>query len=64
MQWTMSREAISELLNLSRTINPDGEITPIEAWNFLSSHPSLERLGKHGVELLKAQLSGHVRCEG
>ena len=64
MSWTASADAITELLNLSKSINVEGEITPVEAWHILKAHPNLHRFGKQGVDALKGQLSAHVRCEG
>lgn len=60
--WTASYSAIQELLNISSSINLDGEITPVEAWNQLHQHPGFERLDRQSIDNLKNELSGAVRC--
>ena len=62
--WTTSGAIIKELLNLSSSINLEGEITPVEAWHRLHSHPEFYRLDRRGVEALKRKLSTYVRCCG
>lgn len=63
-QWQVTGGIIKSLLSLSRSINLEGEVTPVEAWHILSRHPNFQQIGKLGVETLKWQLAGHVRCEG
>lgn len=62
--WTASGAVIKELLNLSSSINLEGEITPVEAWHRVRSHPDFWRLGREGIERLKLELSKEVRCCG
>ena len=62
--WTASGAIIKELLNLSSSINLEGEITPVEAWHRLHDHPDFWRLTRDQIESLKQELSTKVRCCG
>ncbi|CAF9933607.1 MAG: hypothetical protein ALECFALPRED_005638 [Alectoria fallacina] len=62
--WTASGAIIKELLNLSSSINLEGEITPVEAWHRLHNHPDFWKLGRDQIEKLKLELSTAVRCYG
>ena len=62
--WTASGAIIKELLNLSSSINLEGEITPVEAWHRLHQHPDFWRLDRKQIETLKRELSSIVRCCG
>ncbi|KAK0508362.1 hypothetical protein JMJ35_009446 [Cladonia borealis] len=62
--WTASGAIIKELLNLSSSINLEGEITPVEAWHRLHQHPDFWRLNHKQIEALKRELSRTVRCCG
>lgn len=63
-QWTTSGAIIKELLNLSSSINLEGEITPVEAWHRLHKHPDFWRLDHTQIQNLKLELSSAVRCFG
>lgn len=62
--WTANGTIIKELLNLSSSINLEGEITPVEAWHRLRQHPDFWKLDQHGIDNLKNELSASVRCCG
>jgi len=62
--WTTSGAIINQLLNLSGSINLDGEMTPVHAWHALHQHPDFWRLDKPAMEQLKRQLSTAVKCCG
>lgn len=62
--WTASGAIIKELLNLSSSINLEGEITPVEAWHRLHDHPDFWKLGRDQIENLKRELSTAVTCCG
>ena len=62
--WTASGAIIKELLNLSSSINLEGEITPVEAWHRLHDHPDFWRLDRNQIDNLKRELSSAVRCCG
>ena len=62
--WQASASVIKELLNLSKSINLDGEITPVECWWRLRSHPGFAHMGKTELAELKGLLSKQVTCCG
>ncbi|MCJ1276103.1 hypothetical protein MMC21_003908 [Puttea exsequens] len=62
--WSTSGAIIKELLNLSSSINLEGEITPIEAWHRLYQHQDFWRLDKDHIHKLKCELSFRVKCCG
>ena len=62
--WTASGAIIKELLNLSSSINLEGEITPVEAWHKLHQHPDFWRLDRKQIQNLKKELSTKVSCCG
>ena len=62
--WTASGATIKALLNLSASINLEGEITPVEAWHRLYEHPDFWKLDRNQIERLKRELSREVRCCG
>lgn len=62
--WTASGATIKALLNLSSSINLEGEITPVEAWHRLYDHPEFWKLNRDQIENLKRELSTAVQCCG
>ena len=62
--WPASGAIIKELLNLSSSINLEGEMTPVEAWHRLHQHPDFYRLDRPAIEALKRELGPAVRCCG
>lgn len=62
--WQTSGAIIKELLSLSSSINLEGEITPVEAWHRLHTHHHFWKLDRAGIERLKRDLSGSVKCCG
>jgi valyl-tRNA synthetase len=62
--WTASGAIIKELLNLSSSINLEGELTPVEAWHRLHQHPDFWRLDRQQIQKLKRELSTKVSCCG
>lgn len=62
--WTANGSVIKELLNLSSSINLDGEITPVEAWHRIRKHFDFWKLDRRGLDSLKNELSLVVTCYG
>lgn len=62
--WTTNGSIIKELLNLSSSINLEGEITPVEAWHRLRQHPDFWKLDRRDIDNIKNELSSSVRCCG
>ncbi|KAL2134529.1 hypothetical protein VTI74DRAFT_11573 [Chaetomium olivicolor] len=62
--WTLSKADLSTLLDLSKRLNLDGEITPVMAWGMVLAHPRLGELRQGDFERLAEELRGKVRCYG
>ncbi|KAI9854185.1 MAG: hypothetical protein M1824_000564 [Vezdaea acicularis] len=55
---------LMNLLDLSRRLNFDGEITPVMAWGMLLEHPRFRELTAADFDKLKEDLLAKVRCYG
>jgi hypothetical protein len=62
--WEPSKGDLATLLNLSRRLNLNGEITPVMAWGMVLAHPRLWELGTEDFAKLTKELGGKVRCYG
>lgn len=62
--WELSKTGLSTLLDLSKKLNLDGEITPVMAWGMVLAHPRLGELSERDFEVLSEELTGKVRCYG
>lgn len=62
--WELSKGDLATLLDLSRRLNLDGEITPVMAWGMVLAHPRLAELRADDFVRLTDELSGKVRCYG
>lgn len=63
--WELSKADLNTLLDLSQKLpNADGEITPIEAWGMVLSHPRLGQLNEADFRELSEVLRSKVRCYG
>ncbi|KAI1098016.1 eukaryotic translation initiation factor 3 subunit 7-domain-containing protein [Jackrogersella minutella] len=62
--WELSKADLATLLNLSKKLDLDGEITPVMAWGMVLSHPKLTDLKREDFERLMDDLKGKVRCYG
>lgn len=62
--WTLSKADLTTLLDLSKRLNLDGEITPVMAWGMVLAHPRLGELGQEDFGRLAEELRGKVRCYG
>ncbi|RYP17247.1 hypothetical protein DL765_004632 [Monosporascus sp. GIB2] len=62
--WELSKSDLATLLDLSRRLDLDGEITPIMAWGKVLDHPRLTELGPEDFVKLVDELKGKVRCYG
>jgi hypothetical protein len=58
------RPELSTLMDLSKRLNLDGEITPVMAWAAILVHERFADLDLRDFELLKADLGGKIRCYG
>ncbi|KAI5861862.1 hypothetical protein GGS23DRAFT_611468 [Durotheca rogersii] len=62
--WELSKADLSTLLDLSKKLDLDGEITPVMAWGMILAHPRLGELRTEDFERLTDDLRGKVRCYG
>ena len=52
------------LLELSSQLNLFGDITPVQAWARIRSHPRFEKVGRHELESLKEAMMAHMHSSG
>ncbi|TLD28162.1 hypothetical protein PspLS_03981 [Pyricularia sp. CBS 133598] len=62
--WELSKGDLSTLLDLSKRLNLDGEITPVMAWGMVLAHPRLGEMTPKDFKKLTEELCGKVRCYG
>ena len=62
--WTIPAVEIERLLNLSSQLNLAGELTPVQAWSRIRSHPEFEKLNFDQLESLKQALLPEIQCYG
>lgn len=62
--WTLNKGDLTTLLDLSKRLNLDGEITPVMAWGMVLAHPRLDELRGEDFAKLAEELAGKVRCYG
>lgn len=62
--WDLSKPDLANLLDLSKRLNLDGEITPVMAWGMVLGHPRFSDLTTQDFEMMCLELGGKVRCYG
>ncbi|KAL1871065.1 hypothetical protein VTK73DRAFT_2261 [Phialemonium thermophilum] len=62
--WELSKGDLATLLDLSKRLDLDGEITPVMAWGMILAHPKLAELKAEDFARLTEELRGKVRCYG
>lgn len=62
--WELSKGDLATLLDLSKKLDLDGEITPVMAWGMILAHPRLAEMKREDFEKLTDDLKGKVRCYG
>lgn len=62
--WDLSKGALGNLLDLSKRIDLDGEITPVMAWGMVLGHPRFSELTIPDFKGLTDDLKNKVRCYG
>ncbi|KAI9841124.1 MAG: hypothetical protein M1838_003699 [Thelocarpon superellum] len=60
----LRRPELKTLMNLSRRLQLDGEITPVMAWSAILTHERLHELTARDFATVKAELKAKVRCHG
>lgn len=62
--WELSKADLSTLMDLSKKLDLDGEITPVMAWGIIMVHPRLSEAVPGDFEKLAEDLTRKVRCFG
>lgn len=62
--WDLSKPDLANLLDLSKRLNLDGEITPVMAWGMILGHQSFAKLTSADFTMLSDELGAKVRCYG
>ena len=62
--WELSKGDLATLLDLSKRLNLDGEITPVMAWGMVLAHPRLAELNEEDFAQMAEELGSKVRCYG
>jgi len=62
--WDLSKPDLANLLDLSKRLNLDGEITPVMAWGMVLGHPRFSELRLEDFEKVVEDLKNKVRCYG
>jgi hypothetical protein len=62
--WQVPHCSIERLLELSKNIPLDGEVTPVQAWDYIRRNPQHESLEIERYNSLKEKLLSHVKCYG
>jgi len=55
---------LERLLNFSQNLDLDGEVTPVQAWNYIRRHPAFEDIDIERLRTLTAKLVKAVVCYG
>lgn len=65
LAWQMPAVGIERLLELSASVPiPDGELTPVQAWDALRRHPQFAGLEVGRLKRLEERLLGGIKCFG
>lgn len=62
--WELNKGDLTKLLDLSKRLDLDGEITPVMAWGMVLSHPRISDLRPDDFVRLADELRSKVRCYG
>ncbi|PQE04044.1 bZIP-type transcription factor protein [Rutstroemia sp. NJR-2017a BVV2] len=62
--WDLSKSDLSNLLDLSKRLDLNGEITPVMAWGMVLAHPRLSELKEKDFKAMSEDLLPKVRCYG
>lgn len=62
--WDLSKPDLANLLDLSKRLDLDGEITPVMAWGMVLAHPRFSELRTEDFEKMSQELLSKVTCYG
>jgi len=56
--------SLEKLLELSSNFELTDELTPVQAWHLIRSHPSFEAMEITRLKTLTQELLNHIECHG
>lgn len=62
--WNIQSNDLTSLMDLSKRLNLEGEITPVHAWGMVRCHERFWELRKDEIRELARELVTKVRCYG
>lgn len=62
--WELSKAGLATLLDLSKKLDLEGEITPVMAWGMVLGSPRFAEMKPEDFHRLAEDLGGKVRCYG
>lgn len=62
--WDLSKNDLANLLDLSKRLDLNGEITPVMAWGMVLGHPRFSELKEVDFKSMSEDLLPKVRCYG
>lgn len=62
--WELNKGDLTKLMDLSKKLDLDGEITPVMAWGMVMAHPQFSEFTPRDFARLAEELKGKVRCYG
>ena len=62
--WAISQAGLSTLLDLSKKLDLDGEVTPVMAWGMILAHERFEEFTQVDLLRMAGELGRKVRCYG
>jgi hypothetical protein len=62
--WELPAIELDRLLSLSSALDLSGEVTPVQAWSRIRSHPGFYRLTPWGLQALTQAIAEKIGCFG
>jgi hypothetical protein len=62
--WQAPNALLERLLTLSASVIPSGEISPVQAWNYIIQNPDFPNLEVDRMRTLTEKMLKEVKCHG
>ncbi|KAH8820312.1 hypothetical protein F5884DRAFT_744672 [Xylogone sp. PMI_703] len=62
--WDLGKADLASLMDLSKRLNLEGEITPVMAWGMILAHPRFNELTNSDFVTMSEELIAKTRCYG
>lgn len=62
--WDIPTVELDRLLQLSLSLDLNGELTPVQAWNLIKTHPSFSKMTPERLDALRAAIAEKTECYG